>query len=130
MRSPRRPSSCRSAQHSIARDEVRSTIDELRTSYGTRSKAKQKLSRFERRGSSALKGIERAVKKRTTRVEKEFKKVEKELKGVVKDIEIRSEPVMKNVELVGARIENVYARGRGVATKASTTVQERIAAVA
>ena len=104
----------------IARDEVVSTFEDLRSSYGSRAKAKQELRRFERRGSNALKGIERDAKKTRTRVEKELKKVDKQLKGVVKDIETRTEPVMKNVEFVSARIENAYESGRTAATKATT----------
>ncbi len=118
----------------IARDEVASTLDDLKSKYGTRAKAKRELRRYERRGSSALRGVERDAKKTRTRVERELRerraRVESELKGAVKDIELRTEPVAKNVELVGARIENAVVGGRTAVTKASTTVQERIASLA
>jgi len=80
----------------VARDEAVAAFDDLRSSYGSRTKAKQELRRFERRGSSAVRGV--------------------------------TEPVKKNVELVGARIEHAYEAGLTAATKASTSVQERIAA--
>ena len=116
----------------IARDEVVATFEDLRSSFGTRAKVKQELNRFERRGSSALKGIERDAKKTRTRVERELRqrraRLEKELKRVDQELKGVTEPVKKNVELAGARIENAYVTGRTAATKASTSVQERIAA--
>ncbi|MDQ3677276.1 MAG: hypothetical protein M3401_10815 [Actinomycetota bacterium] len=123
----------------VARDEVIATIDELRTSYSTRTKAEAQLRRYERRGTSAVKGIERDVKKSRTRIERELRqrrvrlerelkrnrtRIERELKSVIKDIESRAG--VKNVELVGARVENAVATGRNAATK----VQERITALA
>ena len=55
----------------VARDEVVATFEDLRSSYGSTANAKQELRRFERRGSSAVKGIERDAKKTRTRVERE-----------------------------------------------------------
>lgn len=102
----------------VARDVVMETVDELRAKYNTRTKAENQLRRFERRGSTAVKGIERDAKKTRTRVERELRKMRKD---------IRSAPVVKNAELVTARVENAVQTGRTAATKASTTVQERIA---
>jgi hypothetical protein len=101
----------------MARDAVIETVEDLRAKYSTRTKAEQQLRRFERRGSSAVKGIERDAKKTRTRIERELKKV-------------RKAPVVKNAELVTARVENAVQTGRTAATKASTTVQERIASLA
>jgi len=116
----------------IARDEVVATFEDLRSSYGTTTKAKQELRRFERRGSSAVRGIERDAKKTRTRVERELRqrrsRLEKELRRVDRELRGVTEPVKKNVELAGARIENAYTTGRTAATKATTSVQERIAA--
>ena len=116
----------------VARDEVVATFEDLRSSYGTRTKARQELNRFERRGSSAVKGIERDAKKTRTRVERELRRrrtrLEKELRRVDQELQGVTEPVKKNVELAGARLENAYVTGRTAATKASTSVQERIAA--
>jgi len=107
----------------IARDRVRTSVEELRATYSTRKKTENELRRFERRGTSALKTVERELRDRRTRLEKEFR-------AVIKDIETRTEPVVKNVELVGARVENAVQGGRTAATKASATVQERLAALA
>ncbi|MEA2222356.1 MAG: hypothetical protein QOH83_732 [Solirubrobacteraceae bacterium] len=114
----------------IARDEVMSTIESLRSKFGTRAKAERELRRFERRGSTAMKRIERDAKKTRTRVEREMRerraRIEKDLRVVAN----RTEPMAKNVELVTARLENAYEGGRTAVTKASTTVQERIASLA
>jgi hypothetical protein len=116
----------------VARDEVVATFEDLRSSYATTTKAKQELRRFERRGSSAVKDIERDAKKTRTRVERELRqrrsRLEKELRRVDRELRGVTEPVKKNVELAGARIENAYTTGRSAATKATTSVQERIAA--
>ena len=85
----------------VARDEIMSTMGHLRSTYGTRAKA------------------EREMRERRARIEKELKVVAH-----------RTEPMAKNVELVTARLENAYEGGRTAVTKASTTVQERIASLA
>ncbi|MBW3609646.1 MAG: hypothetical protein KY463_15170 [Actinobacteria bacterium] len=116
----------------VARDEVVATFEDLRSSYASRTKAKQELNRFERRGSSAVKAIERDAKKTRTRVERELRqrrsRVEKELRRVDQELKGVTDPLKKNVELAGVRIENAYVTGRTAATKTSTSVQERIAA--
>jgi hypothetical protein len=90
----------------VAREGVASTIEELRASYSTRKKTESELRRFERRGTTAV------------------KRVEREMRSMMKGIESRTEPVTKNVELVTARVENAVASGRNAAAK----VQERITA--
>jgi hypothetical protein len=109
----------------IARERLASTLDEIRKTYSTRTKAEQELRRFERRGSSAVKRIERDVKKSRARLEGELRqrrtRIEKELKA---------NPMMKNAELVTARVENAVQSGRTAATQATTKVQERIASLA
>ncbi len=110
----------------VARDGV----NELRSKYSTRNKTENELRRFERRGTSAVKGVERDLKKSRTKIERELRqrrtRIEREVKSMIKDIESRTEPVTKNVELVGARVESVVASGRNAAAK----VSERITALA
>ncbi|MEA2217872.1 MAG: hypothetical protein QOJ35_498 [Solirubrobacteraceae bacterium] len=96
----------------ITRDRVISAVEELRATYSTRKKTENELKRFERRGTSALKSIE------------------KDVRSMIKDLETRTGPVVKNVELVSARVENAVQGGKTAATKASTTVQERLASLA
>ena len=112
----------------MVRDAVMETVEDLRTKYSTRTKAEQQLRRFERRGSSAVKGIERDAKKTRTRVERELRQRRARIESEIK--KVRTAPVVKNAELVTARVENVVQSGRTAATKASTTVQERIASLA
>ena len=95
----------------ITRERVSAAIDELRSTYSTRKKTENELKRFERRGTSALKGIERDVRSM--------------IEGVDKRTAVR-----KNVEFVGARVENALQTGVTAATKTATTVQERIASIA
>jgi hypothetical protein len=113
----------------VTRDRVKAAIDELRATYSTRKKTEAMLKRFERRGSSALKPLVGDAKKTRERVERELRygrdRISKDVRIIVKDLE----PVAKNVELVSARVENAVQGGRTAATKASTTVQERIAAL-
>jgi DNA repair exonuclease SbcCD ATPase subunit len=113
----------------VTRDRVKEAIDELRSTYSTRKKTEAELKRFQRRGSSALKPLVRDAKKTRERVEKELRygrtRIEKDVRMVVKDFE----PVSKNVELVTARVENAVQGAKTGATKASTSVQERIAAL-
>jgi hypothetical protein len=108
----------------VARDSVASAIGDLRATYSTRKRTEQELRRFERRGSGAVRRIERDAKRTRTRVERELRqqraRVERELRA-------RTEPVVKNAELVGARVENAVQGGRTAATQATTKVQERIA---
>jgi hypothetical protein len=111
----------------IARDRMMSTLEDIRKTYSTKTKAEQELRRFERRGSSALKNVERDAKKTRTRVERELRQRRARLE---KELKTRTDPVMKNAELVTARVENAVQSGRTAATQASTKVQERIASLA
>src|ERR1700710_2720820 len=54
----------------IARERVSDAVDKLRSTYSTRKKTETQLRRFERRGSTALKSIERDAKKTRDRIEK------------------------------------------------------------
>ena len=107
----------------IARERVTSAIDELRTTYSTRTKARNELRRFERRGTKALQGLERDAKKTRERVEKD-------VRSMLSELETRTSPVVKNVELAAAKVENAVMGSKTAATKASATVQERIATMA
>ena len=114
----------------VTRDRVMEAIDELRSTYSTRKKTEAELKRFERRGTNALKPLVRDAKKTRDRVERELRqsraRVEKDVRVIIKDLE----PVAKNAELVSARVENAVQSGKTAATKASTRVQERLAALA
>jgi hypothetical protein len=108
----------------VARDNVISTVDGLRTSLTSREKAEKDIKRFERRGRTERNRVERRVKKARTRVERELRqrrtRVEREIRSTRKDVGAQA-------DLLTARVENfVQSRITG-ATKAATTAQERVA---
>lgn len=98
----------------IARERVGDAVDKLRSTYSTRKKTETQLRRFERRGSSAFKSIERDAKKTRDRIEKDVRSLAKDA---------------TSLDLVTARVENAVQSGRTAATKATSTVQDRIASL-
>lgn len=98
----------------VARDNVVSTIDGLRSKYSTRAKAERELKRFERRGTSALNSVEREVKKTRTRVERELRSVTRT-------------PANKQAGLVGARVEHAVQSGILTSAQVAAKVQDRLA---
>jgi hypothetical protein len=98
----------------IARERVGDAVDKLRSTYSTRKKTETQLRRFERRGSNALKSIERDAKKTRARIEKDVRSFAKDA---------------TSLDLVTARVESAVQSGRSAATKATSTVQERITAL-
>lgn len=98
----------------VARDRIADAVEQLRATYSTRKKTETQLRRFERRGSSALKSIERDARKTRARIEKD-------VRSAVKDARSR--------DIVSAPVENAVQSTKTAATKASTTVQEAIASL-
>ena len=96
----------------IARENVVTTVEDLRTTYSTPEKAQRELRRFERRGNTARNRFERDVRKTRTRVERELKQR------------------VKPLDLAQARVENALQGGITTATQISTELQKRIASVA
>jgi hypothetical protein len=113
----------------VTRDKVKAAIDELRSTYSTRKKTEAEFKRFERRGNTALKPIKKTADRVETELREGGTKIEKELRAIIDGIEKRG-AVTKNVEYVSARVENAVQGGKTAATKASTTVQERLASLA
>lgn len=122
----------------VARDNVASSVEQLRTTLATREKAEKELAvqrkrveadlkRFERRGRTERNRVERQVKKARTRVERVLRqrrtRVEREIRSTRKDVGAQA-------ELLGARVENVVQTGITRGTQAATKVQERVASVA
>jgi hypothetical protein len=122
----------------VARDNVISTVEGLRTSLSSRERAEQELAaqrkrigtdlkRFERRGRTERNRVERRVKKARTRVERELRqrrtRVEREIRSNRKDVSAQA-------DLLGARVENLLQTGITRGTQVATKVQERVAGVA
>src|SRR5271156_6281061 len=81
----------------IARDRVVSSVNDVVTIYSTPSKAQGQLKKFERRGTSARKGLEREVRKTRTRVERELRQRRHGLDKTVTQLEKRRDSVGKTL---------------------------------
>ena len=118
----------------IARDNVVSTVESLRTSYSTPESAQRELRRFERRGTTARNRFERDVRKTRTRVERELRQRRARAQRLVKRNRTRVERELKlrgrELDLGQARFENVLQTGRTTASQLSAEIQKRIASVA
>jgi F0F1-type ATP synthase membrane subunit b/b' len=118
----------------IARDNVVTTVGELRTTYSTPDKAQRELRRFERRGTTARNRLEREVRKTRTKVERELRQRRTRAQRALKQNRTRVERELKQrsktVDLAQARVENVLQTGVTNVTQLTTEIQKRIAAVA
>jgi hypothetical protein len=114
----------------IARDNVVSTVQELRTSYSSPEKAQRELRRFERRGTTARNRLEREVRKTRTRVERELRQRRTRAQRLIKrnrtQVERGLKQRRKDLDLVSARVENVVQEGLTTATQISTDLQKRL----
>jgi hypothetical protein len=91
----------------IARERVTDAVDKVRSTYSTRKKTETQLRRFERRGTTALKSIERDAKKTRDRIEKDIRSFAKDA---------------TSLDLVTARVENAVQSGKTAATKATDRI--------
>jgi len=118
----------------IARDNVVSTVEGIRTNYSTPEKAQRELRRFERRGTTGRNRLEREVKKTRTRVERELRQRRTRAQRLLKQRRTRVERELKlrqkDLDLAQARVENFLQTGITTATELSTEIQKRIASVA
>jgi hypothetical protein len=89
----------------IARDRVRSTVNDAISSYGSTTKAQAQLRRFERRGNTARNRLEREVRKARVRFERELRQRRRELEQTVSSLEDRRDAVTKNVTELPNRVQ-------------------------
>jgi len=114
-----------------ARDNAIDTVNDLRTTYGTRNKAERKLEtqlrKFERRGTTARNSLERQVKKTRTQVERELRqrrrRLQRDVRPLVKDATSQAGSIGAQGEYVGSQLTNL-------AQTVATRVQERISTFA
>ncbi len=111
----------------IARDNVVSTVEDLRSSYSTTEKAQRELRRFERRGTTARNRVERQLKRTRTRAERQLRQRRNRVERVLNQSRTRQ---AKNVDLVAARVENVVQTGLTNGTQLAAEVQKRISSIA
>jgi len=118
----------------IARDNVVSTVTDLRVSYSTPEKAQRELRRFERRGTTARNRLEREVRKTRTRIERELRQRRTAAQRLIKrnrtQVERGLKQRRKDFDLVSARVENAVQEGLTTATQLSADIQKRISSVA
>ncbi len=89
----------------IARDRLLASVNDTISSYGSTSKARAQLRRFERRGITARNRIEREVRKTRVRVERELRQRRREVEKTVSDLEERRDTVAKNVPEFANRVQ-------------------------
>jgi hypothetical protein len=110
----------------IARDRVVSSVNDVVTTYSTPAKAQTQLKKFERRGTSARKGLERDVRKTRTRVERELRQRRRGIEKTVTRLEQRRGTVGKSltsqVEKASSQLEGVFSDP----IKSATKLQERV----
>jgi hypothetical protein len=80
----------------IARDRVVSSVSDTLSTVSSTSKAQQQLRKFERRGVTARKRLEREVRKTRVRVERELRQRRREFNKTVSEIEDRRDSLAKN----------------------------------
>ena len=80
-------------------------VSDTISSYSSPTKAQAQLRKFERRGVTARKRLEREVRKTRVRFERELRQrrrnVERTVNGAVRDIEKRRDTITKNGSEIG-----------------------------
>ncbi|HEX2016035.1 MAG TPA: hypothetical protein VGN69_05010 [Solirubrobacteraceae bacterium] len=116
-----------------ARDVVVGTVNDVVSTYSTRTKAETQLKRFERRGTRARNELEREVRKTRTRVERQLRQRRRRVERTLTRLDRRSSSVTKNVsaqvEQVSAQAQNVVQSGLTAGTTVAARVQERVLSV-
>ena len=114
----------------IARERVVSSVNEAITTYTTPTKAQTQLKRFERRGTSARKGLERDLRKTRTRVERELRQRRRGFEKTVTRLERRRDAAAKSVteqvEHASSQFENVFGSRLKSGTELATRLQDRV----
>jgi hypothetical protein len=113
-----------------ARDRVVASVNDVITTYSTPSKAQTQLKKFERRGVSARKDLERQVRKTRTLLEREMRQRRRRLEKTVTRLDRRRGTAAKNltsqVEQASTQIENAVQSGIKETSELASRVQERV----
>src|SRR5581483_2337985 len=84
----------------IARERVVTSVSDTVSAYSSPTKAQAQLRKFERRGVTARKRLEREVRKTRVRVERELrqrrKEIESTVNGTFNDLDARRDAIAKN----------------------------------
>ncbi len=118
----------------IARDRVVSSVNDVVTTYTTPSKAQSQLKKFERRGTTARKGLEREVRKTRTRVERQLRQRRRGLEQTVTRLDRHRGSAVKDlsaqVEQASAQFENVVQTRIKSGSELASKLQERVLSLA
>lgn len=109
-----------------ARDRVAGTVGELVTTTRSRSALEQQLRRFERRGGTARRQLEREVRRTRTRIERRGRSARR---GIDRQRTQASKNLGANVETFTSRVENVVQNGVDAGMKLVNGAQDRLAKV-
>ena len=114
----------------IARDRLVSGVNDVIESYSTPTKTQAQLKKFERRGTTARKSLQRDVRKTRTRVERELRLRRRELEKTLTRVDRRrtraAKDISKQADLATARFENAVQTGIKEGSELAKTVQERV----
>ena len=117
-----------------ARDNVEKTVAQVRTNYSTPTKREARLKKFERRGSTARRSLERDVKKARTAVERELKARRDRFGKVVNTAPPAPDAVVRNAraqaDLAAARMNNAVETAQLAGATVVAKVSERVASLA
>jgi len=117
-----------------ARDTVEKAVSDLRSNYSTATKREARLKKFERRGSTARKSLERDVKKARVRVERELKARRERFGKVTVTAPPAPDALVRNAraqaDLAAARVGNAVETAQLAGATVVAKVSERVASLA
>lgn len=94
----------------IARERVVSTVNETFTTYTSPSKTQAQLKKFERRGVTARRRVEREIRKTRVRVERDLRHRRREIEKAIGEIEERGEAIAQSLQDIPSLAERVQER--------------------
>jgi hypothetical protein len=116
-----------------ARDRVTDTVGELVTTTRSRSALEKQLARFERRGGSARRELEREVRRTRTQLERRTRSArrgfERQRTLAGRNLDLNVETLSTRVEPFRTGVEKVVRNGRDAGMKLVTGAQDRLAKV-
>jgi hypothetical protein len=114
----------------IASETVTSSVNDMLSTYSSSSKLEAQLRKFERRGGTARKRVERAVRKRRSRVERELRQrrrgLERQRTRVTKDFSTQVEQAQGQVEKTQTWLQDTLKARIDSSQDIAGRLQERV----
>ncbi len=114
----------------IVSETVTSSVNDMLSTYSSSSKLEAQLRKFERRGGTARKRLERAVRKRRTRVERELRQrrrgLERQRTRVTKDFSSQVEQAQGQVEKTQTWLQDTLKARIDGSQDVAGRLQERV----